>query len=709
MITHVFYLSEFAGLCAPGSLRLAYNTDAADVCEFELRPQGYAVPRYVLNGEFREFAVGDALVLKRDEDDVCVFRGAMVQGAGYDAQAGTGERARLVFVSDWHFLEQTAYLRLGADGQVIYPGVLGSAAFVGAGVFAQGCFDWAAGWTGSKVRCGFNALVGGDVPVPEGNGMTSCAGLLGEAVRWLPGSFFVQRYGDEMGELRLTNAAHEGDVVLDEDALVQGVSLTERVDAVPPVCALVGGAHAVLPAGGDVREPGAFVYAVPVREDGQRGVAGSKESSSKMVLRGVAVPSRYVFERGESEHKYASIPAGGDTAEWIAQFFPEFLPFLPKMEAAYALVAAVPKSVFESAGDEVEDEDAVGVPANYSEPPWSSAASGGMYVLTEGSFAASSRKDKCLKGLSWCKATISMNVRVSGLGEDGWRELQPLAEELFPGRRYSAKYAKDTHLTARLVLECVLINRKKRVYDPATNAPCSTDPLYDAEEDGSEPTVSEYHGALERFYAASRVAPFEGSVTMLRGDFEPWGMAGKGLRILGRRGAWEDMPGTVVRSVQWEVMSDVLQLNVGGGGTLGFDEYLQRLMLARRARIDAAQRAAVPYDVEDAELRKEAEDAMMVSPAVSASVGAAVAGKIVKPWTLYSTVEGEGDERVSVVWLAGGTLRRGGQVWHLEDMRYQVEGGAPTQTPWTMYGGKPRLTWKWLGGSTQEWTFDIKQ
>lgn len=703
---HLFSLGDFAGLCEPGSLRFTYNTDAADVCEFVLRPKGYEVPGYMDGVEFRPLAVGDALILLDDATDECVFRGRMVQGVAYDAQAVDGEEARFVFVSDWYFLEQTAYLRMGSEGQLLYPGVLGAARFVDAGVFARGCFDWAAGWKGSKVGCGFNVLVDGEVPVPEGNGMTSCAGLMGEAARWLPGCFYVQRYGSKVGELRLTSATQEGEVVLGEDALVQGVSLTERVDMVPPVCALVGGAHAVLPEGGDVREPGAFVFAVPM-EEGQGGFAGGKPSSEKMVIKGVPVPERYVLERGEREHKYAEI--AGNTVGWITQFFPEFVPFLPKMEAAFALVAPVPKSAYEVAEDEVaEDADAVGAPANYSEPPWSSGEGGGMYVLTEGSFAASARKDRCLRGLSWCKASISMNVRVSGLDEDGWRELRPVAEELFPGRRYSAKRGQDTHLTARLVLECVLVNKRKRVYDPATNAPCSTDPEYDAELDATIPTAMQYRDALERFYAATRVAPYEGSVAMLRGDLKVHELAGKGLRLMGMRGEWVDMPGTVIRSVQWDVGSDVVQLSVGGGGTLSFDEQLQRLMLARRARLDAAQRAVVPFDAEDADGRKEAEEAMMVSPAVNASVGAAVAGKIVKPWTFYTMVEGEGANKQSVVWLAGGTLRRGGQVWHVEDMRGQVVAGVETQMPWVLYGAKPKITWVW-DNDKQVWVYSITQ
>lgn len=690
-------IEELVRRCEPGSLKLSYATDGADVCVFGMRPQGY---------EPVAFEAGDRLILR--EDDRVIFSGVMLNGAAMSANAGAGEDADFEFVSDWAVLERTAYLRMNGNGEVIYPGVSKSAAFVAAGSFVRTAWGWAANWPGSLIESGLRVGVSGNVPVPEGNGMTSCAALMGEAARWLPGSFFVERYDEDGATLWLTCAEDEGELVVEAHDAVQSVSLQRNVAAVPPVCALVGGAHLVLPDGGDVREPGSFIFAVPV--DGAEGgaVAGSKEASSKMVIKGVPVPERYVFERGESEHLYKSITANGATWQWIERFFPEFTPFLEKMDAAYALVAVVPKDVVarESAGD-ADDVEANAAPANYSEPPWSAGESGGMYVLTEGSFAASSRKDKCLRGLSWCKAVITLNVRVSGLGDDKWKPLLAVAEELFPGRRYAAN-GTLTHLTARLQLDCVLINRQRRVYDPAANAPCKGDVEYNAEQDGTEPLVSEYRQALQAYYEATREVPYEGSVTLLRGEVHPVDMVGKRLMIEGRRDDWADMRNAVVRAVQWDVGTDTVQLSVGAGGTLSFDEELQRLMLARRGRVDAAQRACVPYDIEDDELRAEEESAMSVSPSVNASVGAGVAGKIVKPWTFYTLVEGDGENKTSVVWLAGGTLRRGDSVWHVEDMRTQVVDGTATGKPWALYGPKPKIKWRW-DAEAFRWFFSITQ
>lgn len=692
-------IERLVDMVAPGSLRLSYSTDGADVCSFSVAPAGYTGA---------VFEPGDRLILR--EGERVVFSGYMPNAAVRSANAGAGEDAEYEFVSDWAILERTAYLRMNAKGDIIYPGVRKNAAFVGAGDFARTAWSWAANWDGSLIQCGFESAVNAPVPVPEGNGMTSCAGLMGEAARWVPGSFFLQRYDEKGGVLKLTNAETEGELVLGEDALLQSVSLQKKVEDVPPVCALVGGAHFVLPEGGDVREPGSFIFAVPMAEAEGGAVAGSKAASSKMVIKGVPVPERYVFERGESEHLYAGITPNGPTWQWIERFYPEFAPFLEKMDAAYALVAVVPKDVIaREAEGEDDDEEANKAPANYSEPPWSAGAGGGMYVLTEGSFAASSRKDKCLRGLSWCKAVITLNVRVSGLGEDKWKPLLAVAEEIFPGRRYSSKSNVLTHLTAKLQMECVLINRKRRIYDPATNAPCKGDAEYNAVDDGTEPLEGEYRQALRAFYDATRGVPYEGSVTLLRGDVHPADMLGKRLKITGRLSEWQDMPRAVVRAVQWDVGTDTVQLSVGAGGTLSFDEQLQRLMLARRGRVDEAQRGTVPYDVEDEELRAEEESAMSVSPSVNSSVGAAVAGKIVKPWTFYTMIEGEGDSKVSVVWLAGGTLRRGNKVWHVEDMRTQVEDGVPTDKPWRLYGSAPKITWKWLGGTGADWYYSITQ
>lgn len=688
-------IEQFCNKYKPAGMVLQYNTDGADVLEVRMLPGAFV-------GEF--FEAGDELELFGGNDKR-IFRGVMTNGASVSTQAGAGLTVVYTFVSDLALLERTAYLRVNGKGDIIYPGRGGK--FVDVGAFAREVFEWATGWHGSKVGCVLSCPLGGSVPVPEGNGMTSCGALIGDAARWLPGALLVERYGSSDVQLRLTHPDLEGEVVLTEADDLKTVSLQRRDEAVPPVCALVGGAHMVLPEGGDVREPGAFVYAVPVDDGGVQGVAGWSAASQKMVISGVALPERYVFERGVAENDFNGLVAGSNTAKWLARFFPEFVPFAEKMEVGAAFVEVVTRDALEAALEASEDADAAGVPANYSEPPWSSGPSGGMYVLTEGSFAASARKDKNLKGLSWCKARVCVNVRVKGLAEDKWKPLWPVAEQIFPGRVHSAKSGKETHLTARLELECVLVNKGKRVYDPATNAPCSMDPEYVAEE-GEAPLAGEYRAALQRYFEGTREAPFEGQVSMLysddlRVDF----LAGKWLRIVGLKEEWESMK-AVIRGVQWDVMAGVVTLSVGAGSSLGFDEHLQRLMLARRARVDAAQRLAVPADVLDAEGRAEAEDAMTVSPSVSASVSGAVSGRKVKPWTLYTVIEGEGDQKKSVTVLAGGTLKRGGHFWHLEDMRGQVVKGEVTDTPWAMYGNKPRLIWHW-DADKLVWTFDIVQ
>lgn len=685
-------IEQFCSKYKPESMVLQYNADGADVLEVRMLPGDFVA----------QFETGAGIDLL-GANGRRVFSGLMPSGVSVSNQAGAGLSTGYTFTSDWHLLERTAYLRMNGKGEVVYPGRGGN--FVDVSAFAREVFEWATGWQGSKVGCVLSCPLGGAVPVPEGNGMTSCGALIGEAARWIPGAMMVERYGSEPALLRLTHPDLEGEVVLTEADNLLGVSLQKKDEAVPPVCALVGGAHMVLPEGGDVREPGAFVYAVPV-EDGVQGMAGGSVASQKMVVAGVALPERYVFERGESEGDYRPLTAGSKVLRWVARFFPEFVPFLEVMEAGAAFVDVVPRDAIAAAMEESADEDAAQVPANYSEPPWSDGASGGMYVLTEGSFAASARQAKNLKGLRWCKARVCLNVRAKGLGDEKWKPLLAVAEEVFPGRVHSAS-GVETYLTARLVMDCVLVNKGKRVYDPATNAPCSADPEFVAEE-GEAPLASEYRAALQRYFEGTREVPYEGQVSMLyRDDLRVDYLAGKRLRIVGMKEEWERMY-AVIRSVQWDVTAGIVTLSVGGAAATSFDEHLQRLMLARRARVDAAQRAAVPFDVADVDGRAEAEDALTVSPSVSASVSGVVAGRKVKPWTLYTMVEGEGDEKQTVVWLAGGTLKRGGQVWHVEDTRYQIVGGQQTQMPWRMFGGKPRLIWRW-DEVKLAWSFDILQ
>lgn len=489
---------------------------------------------------------------------------------------------------------------------------------------------------------------------------------------------------------------------------LQSVTLRAREDLRVPVCALVGRVHATWPAGADIRTLGAFVYAVPVEpkqpdeEEPPGNGAGGSPASQKMIIKGVAIPERRITTSDALEYNTTPIIADSNTAKFIRAFFPEYAPFIDYMEAGACLVEAVSKEDLEASMDDDGDEDAK-APANY-EPDINSWAVGdtGVYVLTQGSFTASSRNSKNLKGLRWCKAVLSLVLCVKARPSDVPSELWATAEELFPGRR---KKDKIKYAYVRKTLTCNLINRRRRVYDPARNAPCSGDPEYTPpppetpEDDPENPTNSDYKTAMGQYYRAASKLQHEGNVSMLYdGSINPAELTGRWLTVHGMRPEWETMQ-AVVRSVQWDYMQRKLSMSVGPRSVMGFSEYLERRVIGRNRGRDKAQEEALAYDSQDEEVQQETEAEMSVSPSISAGTDSTSTGRWVKPFTLFTNPE------TKKLTMKGGVLKKGGQQFVVEDSETQIKDGAPGGAEWAE-GVELELRWKKKNNLI---TFDIYQ
>ena len=698
--THTLELSALQAL-ATSSVALTYNADAPDTVDVSMLPEDYAA---------LPWQYGDRVILT--EGGRRVFSGVLMTSPASSVQAGAPEEVAIQLQSDLAILQQTVYAHLNAKGEPLYAGA-GREYFVDAGAFSREVFKYATGWPGSKVASSLSVSVGGKIPTPSSNGCTSCGQLFETVLQWVPDALLVQRYDETGDTLHITTHGAFEPLSLPHNAPLQSVALTARPELVPPVCALVGGEHYKYPADGDIREPGSFVYAVPIKRDGQnKGPAGSAPASQKMIIRGVPIPDRYQFKRGEQEYQTSVIIAGSDTEKFIRAFFPAYAVHMSDRDLTAGACVITPVLAADLNDESsapaygAEDEDATPVPANYEEDPstFTAADKGGIYVMTEGSFNASSNSKKNLKGLRWCKATLSMNVALRK--SDVKAAELPTVVELFPGLRKNSE--GETVFYAQLKLEAVLINRRKRVYDPATNQPCRSDSEYSAEEDPNTPTTTEYRTALLNYYNASRTIYTDGSVALLHdGSLQPELLVGRMLRIEGKRPEWSTM-NALVRSVSWDYGQRKLSLAVGSRDVLGFNEHLQRLMLQRMVGVEEARRQAIPRDVADTEAEAKAEADMSVSPSITAGLGVHSGGKYRTPWTLFPVATaGENGKADSVWWLAGGTLTRGKFSANVDDTDCQIIGGVPVSGRGWTQGRKVKIKfYRDAGGAL---TFDIYQ
>lgn len=688
-MTHTLTIAQLQEL-STSSVVLTYNTDSADILSATMLPETYSQ---------LGFSYGDRLILT--EGERIVFSGTIQSGIAYSAQASSAEVASLDALSDLAILERTAYCKLDSEGNALYPAVRKSSKFTSLAAFTSGIYSYASGWTGSPLTSSFSCTISKSIPAPEGTGSTPCAALITEAMRWVPDSILLQRYSAEGDTLTLTSIDSLEHITLAADAPITSVSLQARPELVPPVCALIGGdnfkIYNSLESTGDVREPGSFIYPVPIDDNSAQDRAGASPASQKMVIRGVALPERCVGTRGAAEYTPTSIITDSSTYKFLCRFFPEYKDVLGSATAGACLVTVTPKSDLQEEDDTEEDEDKR-PPANYSDTPenWGSAAGyDAVYVMTEGQFNASSRSSKNLRGLRWCKATLTMQL---GLGIDAYKSLpasvRPAVSSLFPGKLKKVRLAK-------LKLDCILINSRFRKYDPATNQPCTGDSEYTEDE----LTASDYRAALTDYYNTSRTVYHDGNMSLLHdGSLQPELLTGRSLTIAGKRAEWESM-NTVVRSVTWDYQRRALSLSVGTREQLGFSDILQRRLLAKASRREVEQQLAVPFDVLDKDAQSDKETEMSVAPSISASVSGGTTAKQQRPWTLYE-VPDEEDETKTKVYLAGGTLYRSGQAFNVEDTAEQITQGQPNGLPWEMNGNKLKLKWELLNGS---WTYSITQ
>ncbi len=659
------------------SLQLTYNADAADTLSLTLRPENYA-----------ELPLEARQRLTVTDGDHIVFSGVVPAGCNCAAEAAAGETVEVELQSDYYVLDHTVYAKVDPFGRPMFARKVVEGSTTTVANVVQGIETWLGSYLPSKLTCEASAVV----PTPTANGTAPCAAVLNDCLRWVPDVVTVQRYG-EQNTLTVTTPEKLGEPLVFSPSThpLQSVSLRPRHDLVVPVCALVGAVHAVWPDGGDVREPGAFVYAVPFdpQDEQQRGGAGSSPASQKMIVKGVPLPENKIFEASPEEWKGEDITADSNAAKFIRAFLPEYAPFIGCVKLGACLVNIVGEDALAEDLETDKDEDAK-LPANYvgDVKQWQ-AWQQSIYVHTEGSFAASSNKKKNVKGLNWCKATLGLVLAIrKSPDSDVPSHLQAAAGELFPGRTKGTFEGKSARFAyVRKTFTVNLINRRKKIYDPATNKLCSGDEQYTQEpepEENETPTMADYKAAMKRYYDVASKLQHEGNIGLLYdGSLNPAELTGRRVLVQGMRPEWESMS-AIVRSVSWNYEQQKFTLSLGTRSMMGFDEYLERRLIARNRGRDKAQEEALAYDSLDEAAQEEQESEMSVSPNISSKTDTTTTGRWVKPFTLFTNPE------TKKLTLKGGTFTKKGQSYTVEDTETQIYHGAPNDKPW-VEGSKVKL------------------
>ena len=656
---------------------LQFRTDAADELTLSIIPTAY--------GESFPWQPLDRVELFAVVGGVrcCVFSGVVPVRGGVTLSGGAAPAMQLRACSDYYLLGQTVYAKVDATTGTAM--AERDAELVPVGDFARKIYRWASGWGGSAMVSRLMVEDGlGTAPAPVSSGTTSCAAMLEQALQWQPDALFCQRYDATAGHrLELCRPSADTRLTLHREEGLTELSVTPRTDLVPPVCALVGAVHGTWPTGADVREPGAFVYAVPRAADAATDAMGAGGGGStkgqKMVVRGYRLPADFRLSQRDEAASWSCVKPTAEQNRFLKRFFPQLAPLLGKLLVSEGYVLPLAEAdafdTPEPAADGEEPE--AQVPANYDTDLQGWQATG-VFIHTSGEFPAAAESRKNVSGLKWCKAQLVLDV---ALKEDAMEDMSAAekeqVEKLLPGTRAVTAEGESLRRWATLRLSCNLINRSCKRYSTADNKLLASDPDFTAVQENAEESarVAAYRAAMAEYYRATRTVWCEGSVGLhFDGSRNPAEMTGRLLHVQGLAPQWAQM-NAVIRSVNWDLMGGALSVEFGTREVLGFSERLERRNMARTATTTPQRRETMGADALDAAADAEEEASMTVAADVATEVSAGVNGTRRKPFCLYC----EGGK----FYYTGGIFTALGQSFEVPHTQFTIKHGVQTQTALT--------------------------
>ena len=678
MSTHRYNIEDLEQLGAT-TATVQYRTDAADELTLTIIPTAYgsSFPWQTLD-RVELFAIVEGA--RR-----CVFSGVVPMRGGVTLSGGAAPSMQLRAASDYYLLSQTVYAKV--DQNTGTPMAERDPELINIADFARKIFGWATGWTGTAITSSLTAADNlGSAPAPVSTGSTSCTAMLEQALQWQPDALICQRYDAQTyHRLTLCRPSALPRLTLSRQEGLTDLTVTPRTDLVPPVCALVGAVHDIWPTGADVRQPGAFIYAVPPTTtppptqttDGAG--SGGTPKGQRMEVRGYRLPKDFrLSQRSDYADRTLQQPKP-EQQKFLLRFFPQLAPLIEHLSVSEGYVLPIDAELAFDSPEPTDDgrEQEPTIPANYSTQleDWQTT---GVFIHTSGEFPAAADKRKNVSGLKWCKAQLVLDVAIKNVAFDSLNATQKdEAERLLPGTRAFSSASEKLRHWATLRLSCNLINRSRKRYSTADNKLLATDPEFtpEPETEQQNPRTQTYRDAMAEYYRATRTVWSEGSVGLhFDGTRNPANMTGRLLQVTGLTPAAEQM-NAIVRTVNWNLLGSTLNLEFGTREVLGFSERLERRNMTRSATQTPQRRETLGADSLDTESTTEQVTAMTVAADVATEVSAGVNGTRRKPFSLYC--------ESGKYYYTGGIFTAMGHSFEVPHTQFTITHGKETQTPLT--------------------------
>ncbi len=441
---------------------------------------------------------------------------------------------------------------------------------------------------------------------------------------------------------------------------ITNCALTPRPDLIPPCVALTGAVVDYIPSTSSPTAPNSLVYHIPANGY-MANIAEMTEEEAYQVaskiaptqtVKGLELPSSW--EDGTANLRTLGSTDLADCISFWSRF-PSFKKLASVSESALLAGsfcvevtdadAAYPSSELE----ELNGDEAV-VPANYDAASTSSLNWQRTCMLIDGSFPASSEDALNVAGLKYCLASLRqifvLTTANCGLTAEEWVDFFLGTESFITnGTDKKCRYVC-------LSCDCVLINRRKKVYKEGTNELQSGDEDYEEEEDDDstsstdDVSAAEYRAMIARVYEDTRHLYYDGSLTLLGCNLPASWLIGSALSIKGLNPAWEDMA-TPVTAVNYDPFTKRVDITVGSRQYLSIDEQVARQQAINsvyssattKALTDSSSLEAAKDDSDDDDDDDSDAVTQLIAPSISTYSSASLYGRQLAPFEVYA----EGD------------------------------------------------------------------
>lgn len=581
------------------------------------------------------------------------------------ALSATSNSLRVTAYDDWKLLEETIFARYVTSrktGRHAAPG-----GFVGVESIknktislSRACreiTDWC-----THKSVGVSVGVSGMIIPYSTNGSESCASMLQAALKWVPSSVATVRQPGN--SLVIADMSSQPVINIPIDSIdAQNISFTARRDLVPPVCALVGkyGDH-IIPSGGDIRTPGAFVYAVPPDEyiEGAScgptaGSAAGVGNATRNIHTGIKTP--YAVLDGDTAYLGKEYEEGNKTtvaSKFWSKFFPELKDLDGVQYGRYA-VQTVDKQPEEFMVPEEGGGEKYELPDNYI------ASMSAQYALSTGSISGNN------KHVRWNYSTITQYARIAS--KDVPADKYEMYRAWFPEDDVEGEGGSQTIYWRRLMTGR-FVNINHRNGWERSDQQDSGEGLPDDEANKND--CDKYKDVLNNYHNSTRELPWEGSITLPRGlgDLDVGQLVGKRLNVTGSRPEWESMA-TPIQQVRVDLKSGAITISCGPADHLSFDELAERRDLAN---IRDKSPLTTTGDDPSIENGKKSKDFSASPLFANTSTANSAGGGQITPFALY--------RKNGRAILRGGLVRAGGTIIKVPDTDVGGAGEDYSKTTW---------------------------